>query len=81
MTLRDYFASVLRTVVPVGVGFVLTLLARKAGVVIDDATSTSLTAALVVIVTGAYYSLLRPLEQAYPWVGILLGWKAKPTYE
>jgi hypothetical protein len=70
-----------RTVVPAGVGFVLTLLARKLGVVIDTDTSTSLTAALVVVVTAIYYGVVRVLELKFPWLGILLGWKAQPTYD
>lgn len=80
MTVRDLIASVFRTVVPAVVGFVLTLLARKWGVIIDDNTSTSLTAALVVVVTAVYYSVVRILEAQFPWLGILLGWKATPTY-
>lgn len=80
MTVRDLIASMFRTVVPAAVGFVLTLLARKLGVVIDTDTSTSLTAALVVVVTAIYYGVLRVLEVKFPWLGILLGWKAQPTY-
>ena len=80
MTVRDLIASMFRTVVPEAVGFVLTLLARKLGVVIDTDTSTSLTAALVVVVTAVYYGVLRVLEQKIPWLGILLGWKAQPVY-
>jgi hypothetical protein len=59
---------------------VLTLLARKLGIVIDTDTSTSLTAALVVVVTAIYYGVLRVLEVKFPWLGVLLGWKAQPTY-
>lgn len=80
MTVRDLVASVVRTAVPAAVGFVLTLLGRKLGVVIDDATSTSLTAALVVIVGTVYYAVVRLLEARWKWLGVLLGFTVQPTY-
>lgn len=80
MTIRDALASALRTYVPVGVSFVLTLLARKYGFIIDDSLSTTLTFGVAGLVVAVYYGALRLLEQKFPWVGVLLGWKAQPSY-
>lgn len=80
MTIRDAFASVLRTYVPIGVGFVLTLLARKYGIVIDDSLSTSLTTGLAALVAASYYAVVRLLEARWSWVGWLLGFNVPPEY-
>ena len=81
MTIRDAIASVLRTYVPIGVGFVLTLLARKYGVVIDDTVSTSLTTGLAALVAAIYYAAVRLLEGKFPKLGWLLGFAVPPTYK
>lgn len=80
MTIRDAIASVLRTYVPIGVGFVLTLLARKYDVVIDDTVSTSLTTGLAALVAAVYYALVRLLEAKVPQLGWLLGFAVTPKY-
>lgn len=81
MTIRDALASVIRTYVPIGVGFVLTLLARKYGVVIDDTISTSLTTGLAALVAAVYYAAVRLLEAKVPQLGWLLGLAAQPEYK
>lgn len=81
MIIRDAIASVIRTYVPIGVGFVLTLLARKYGVVIDDTISTSLTTGLAALVAAVYYAGVRLLEAKVPPLGWLLGFAVPPTYE
>lgn len=80
MTVRDKIAGYLRTYVPVGIGLVLTLLARKYGVVIDDTISTSATVGLSGVVVAAYYAVVRGLEAKFPKLGWLLGFKGQPTY-
>lgn len=80
MTIRDAIASVLRTYVPIGVGFVLTLLARKYDVVINDTVSTSLTTGLAALVAAVYYALVRLLEAKVPQLGWLLGFAVTPQY-
>lgn len=81
MTIRDQIAALIRTYVPIGVGFVLTLLARKYGVVIDDTISTSLTAGLAALVAAIYYAAVKLLETKFPKLGWLLGYAATPTYD
>lgn len=80
MTVRDKLAALIRTYVPVGVGVVLTLLARKYGVVIDDSISTSLTTGLAGLVSAVYYAVVRVLEAKFPRLGWLLGFAVAPTY-
>jgi hypothetical protein len=80
MTIRDAVASVLRTYVPIGVGLVLTLLARKLDIVIDDSLSTSLTTGLAALVAAVYYAGVRLLEARFPKLGWLLGFAVPPQY-
>lgn len=81
MTIRDTLAALIRTYVPIGIGFVLTLLARKYGVVIDDTISTSLTTGLAALVAAVYYAAVKLLEARFKWAGWLLGFNVPPTYE
>lgn len=80
MTIRDAIASALRTYVPIGVGLVLTLLARKYDIVIDDTVSTSLTTGLAALVAALYYGVVRLLEARFPQLGWLLGFAVPPSY-
>lgn len=80
MTIRDQLAALIRTYVPIGVGFVLTLLARKYGVIIDDTISTSLTTGLAALVAAIYYAAVKLLEAKFPKVGWLLGFAVAPSY-
>ena len=74
--MNDYVISLIRTWVPMLVGLLVTWL-LSLGVEFDSA---ALELALVSIVSGAYYALVRWLEQKWPWLGALLGHTAKPTY-
>lgn len=73
-------ASILRTVVPVIVGVLLTW-AAKIGF---NFTSDSVTAVVDVVVTGVYFWIARAIEQVWPALGSVLlsgGLTAKkPTY-
>lgn len=77
MTIRDYTVSLLRTLVPALVAYVLAGLAA-AGVEVDGA---ALEIVLTGVILGAYYSLLRVAERRWPAVGVLLGWPAAPSYD
>lgn len=77
MTIRDLLASFVRTLVPTVVGLVLAWLAT-ANIDID---SQALTVVIDGVFIGGYYALVRLLEQKFPWLGVLLGWKMQPTYE
>lgn len=69
--LNDYFLSIVRTYVPVGVHF---------EVVLDENTSGQLAVAVTALVVAGYYGLVRALETQWPWFGKLLGRQAQPAY-
>lgn len=77
------FPSVMRTVVPLVVGWVITAL-TSLGV---DFGSERTTAVVTVIISAAYYTLFRLLENAAPtggklekFFGLLLGFVRPPIY-
>ena len=77
------FPSVMRTVVPLVVGWVITAL-TSLGV---DFGSERTTAVVTVVISGAYYTLFRLLEHASPtggkaekFFGLLLGFVRPPVY-
>lgn len=76
MTVRDYLASIVRTVVPTVVGLLLAL-AAKTGLQLDPGTVSMLVDALAV---GAYHAGVRVLENRWPSFGVMLGWRAQPHY-
>ncbi|WP_018721713.1 hypothetical protein [Salinispora fenicalii] len=78
---NDFLISVIRTAVPVAVGAVLAWLASKTGIILDAESSAALTASTVAVVVAVYYALARALETRWPWLGLLLGRRAKPVYE
>jgi hypothetical protein len=76
----DKLISLIRTYVPVAVGWFLTWLATNLGVVLDAESSTGLIVGVTALVTAAYYTLARLLESRWPWLGILLGATKQPAY-
>ena len=68
--------SVQRTVVPLAVGWLITLLARQ-GFSLDSQT---LTVALQAGITSVYYGAIRLIEESKPQAGVLIGGAAPPTY-
>jgi len=81
----DYLTSIIRTLVPVGVGSLLGFLASL-GITISESDSAGLTAACIAIATGAYYAAARAAERSHiPWLAaigrFLLGGIARtPVY-
>jgi hypothetical protein len=76
--------SLIRTLVPLAVGWVLSLWLTGAvlGFFSIDAGSASdfLTQMATVLITAAYYSLVRLLEKyAGPYWGALIGWVKQPV--
>lgn len=69
-------ASIIRTLVPMLVGWALSFPAVRAlGLTEDNVTP------LVSAIAGAlYYIAVRALEQVWPAAGALLGWAQAPTY-
>ena len=78
--MNNYVISLIRTWVPIGVGFALTWLASTLHVVIDDHSKAGLVALCVTVLSAGYYFLARLLEKQFPFLGVLLGTPAKPTY-
>lgn len=78
---NDFLISVIRTAVPAAVGAVLAWLASKTGIILDADSSAALTASAVAVAVAVYYALARALETRWPWLGVLLGRRAKPVYE
>lgn len=79
-TVRDALVALVRTVVPVVVGYLLSL-AAQAGLQVDPSTSELLSLILTTVFTAAYYALIRALSARWSWVGWLLGYPTDPTYE
>jgi uncharacterized membrane protein len=78
---NNYFVSLIRTWVPLLVGVVLTWLARRYDIVIDETVSSTTVTAVTGIVTGIYYAIVRFLEvKVAPGYGWLLGAAKKPAY-
>lgn len=71
--LNDTVTSLIRTWVPLAVGWVITALAV-------DVDSEALTAGLVSIVTAVYYLVARVAEQRWAPAGWLLGSPKAPSY-
>lgn len=80
MTVRDQLASLIRTYVPIGVGFVLALLARKYDVILDEGSSAALTSGIAALVSAVFYGVVRILETRWKAVGWLLGLAVRPQY-
>lgn len=83
--MTDLYTSLMRTVVPILAGLVLTL-AADIGLDLDSA---EVTAAVTAAMTAAYYTAFRLLEEwagriGVPWLrtlaGVLLGWATPPDY-
>ncbi|MGA5486710.1 hypothetical protein ACPCK1_02915 [Streptomyces pseudogriseolus] len=81
----NFFISAMRTLVPLGVGLVLSLTGRL-GIPVDSEQAALV---VLVILAGAYYLLLRGLEwlaDRLAWrplrlaAGVLLGWAQPPSY-
>ena len=77
--LSQYVVSLIRTGVPLAVGWVLVQLADHFGIGIDDSTSQGLTTALVAILAGLYYALARLVERKWPALTWLLGSSLQPA--
>lgn len=78
--LRDYLLSLVRTAVPAAVGGLLTWLAARWGIVLDEKSSAEAMALATALAVAAYYALVRALETRWPWFGKLLGTAQRPAY-
>lgn len=73
---KDYSVSVVRTVTPLLVGLIIGVI----GTEIAGLDEASLTPVISAVVAAVYHAAVRLLEEKYPKVGVLLGWKSAPTY-
>ena len=78
--MSNLVASQIRTISPIVVGYLIALLARELGIVIDEGTEAQLVDAFSSIAAAAYYSLARYLERKNSSFGWLLGSKSQPIY-
>lgn len=77
--MNQYVVSVIRTWVPIIIGWLISQL-LVLGVVVDSDNSTALTTSVTSIVIGLYYALVRWVETKFPQVGLLLGYIKQPVY-
>lgn len=78
--MSNVLVSFIRTWVPILVGSVITWLATRYNFVLPENLTVELTVLATGAVIGAYYGILRLLEQKWPWFGKLLGKQAEPEY-
>lgn len=81
----NFFISAMRTLVPLGVGLVLSLTGRL-GIPVDSEQAALI---VLVVLAAAYYLVFRGLEwlaERLSWrplqlaAGVLLGWARPPSY-
>jgi len=79
--LHDYLTSQIRTLVPIGVGALISYLSLK-GVELDGETQELLTIGGTALTTSLYYAAARGIEMKWPKAGRwLLGSQRKPQYQ
>lgn len=77
MTVTDFGASIIRTLVTVAIGAVITWLAKQ-GIEVDSASATVL---FQTVATGLYYVAVRLLGKKFPKAEWALGFPVTPTYQ
>jgi len=78
--LSDYIIGHIRTLTPIAVGYLVTLLARQFNIVVSDSTSASVIIAMSNGLSALYYVAARWLGRRYPWAERMLGVAATPLY-
>lgn len=73
------YPALVRTIVPMIVGFVLAFLASH-NIHASAEFAQNLTGLLTVILGAAYYAVAHLLQSRWPLAGLLLGSTARPTY-
>lgn len=75
----DIGTSIVRTVVPIVAGAIITFFASK-GINFDDSFKANLLLLLQSLFTALYYIVVRAIETRYPKAGWLLGSTKTPEY-
>lgn len=70
--MNDYFVSLIRTYVPLGIGGGLAWLALHYGVVVDDQSATWIKLGAAGVTVGVYYAAARAVEHRWPGLGRFL---------
>ncbi|WP_353707595.1 hypothetical protein ABRQ22_17190 [Cellulosimicrobium sp. ES-005] len=78
--MTDFVLSLVRTVVPIGVGALISWLALR-GVEVEESAQNALISGATALIIAAYYAAARALETRWPWFGYLLGTRSEPTYD
>jgi hypothetical protein len=76
---NTFVIQIIRTVIPLAVAFVVSLLARIA-IPIDPAVVDELSSGLGLLVASLYYIGVAWLERRWAWFGWLLGVARNPVY-
>ncbi len=79
-TTKDLGSSIVRTFVAIGVGTVISYLARKWNIVFDGPTSDGVVQAFTAAAIGVYYAVIRLLESKSKVFGWFLGLAKQPKY-
>lgn len=75
----NYLTSIIRTIVPLVMGFIISYLARK-GITLDEELNANLAMLIQLVVTALYYIVVRYLESKKSEFGWLLGSPTAPKY-
>jgi hypothetical protein len=78
--MNDAVIALIRTIVPIGVGALITWLALL-GVELDPEIAAATITSLTGLISAAYYAVVKVVSVNVPWVGWFLGYPANPTYE
>ena len=78
-SLSDIKDSIIRTVTPIIVGWLLSVL-LLINVTVTPETRLAITNLIGAVLSALYYIVVRWLEQKYPGLGWLLGKPVQPTY-
>lgn len=78
--MSDAIVSLIRTYVPVAVGALIAWFLTL-GLELDPETEAGLVTGFTGLIIAVYYTLVRLLEQRWPWVGALLGSTRQPQYQ
>ena len=77
--MSNFLIAVIRSVVPIVVGWLVALLAA-ASIPVEPDVAVGLTVTLSTLVASLYYIGVAWLERAWPWFGWLLGVARNPVY-
>ncbi len=74
----NLFPSLIRTYVPLIVGYLVGWLATL-GITVTSDQQVAIIGAIGTIAAGVYYTVVRLLEKKFPWATVLLGSSVQPT--